>query len=112
MESTELARLVRAMTRQQVVTKAMQTEIGWRQAAVLLGVSERQVRRIHRRHGLEGLLDQRHLPRKKRIPAETVIGLCRLRRELYRDFSVRGTVCCSRTPRQKRCCRKPGWPSS
>jgi len=92
MESTELARVVRAMTRQQVVSKAMQAKISWRQAAVLLGLSERQVRRIHRkmeRHGLEGLVDKRHLPRKKRIPAETVSELCRLRRELYRDFSVR-----------------------
>ena len=51
MESTELARLVRAMTRQQVVTKAMQAKISWRQAAVLLGLSERQVRRIHRKLG-------------------------------------------------------------
>jgi transposase len=92
MRALELARQVKAMTRQQVVTKAVQRKLSWRQAAVILGLTERQVRRIRRRMeqlGLAGLIDRRHLPRKKRISAKTVSELCRLRRELYRDFSVR-----------------------
>jgi hypothetical protein len=63
------------MTRQEVVKKAMQKTLGWSQAAVILGVTERQVRRIRRRMeqlGVAGLVDRRHLPRKKRISAETV----------------------------------------
>jgi transposase len=92
MRALELARLVKAMTREQVVTKAMQKRISWRQAATILGVTERQVRRIRRRMeelGLQGLIDRRHQPRKKRIPRATVEQLCQLRRDLYRDFSVR-----------------------
>ena len=61
-------------------------------AAVILGLTEGQLRRNHRRmeqSGLDGLIDRRHPPRKKRISAATVKELCRLRRELYREFSVR-----------------------
>src|SRR3954463_737367 len=82
----------KAMTREQVVTKAMQQRISWRQAATILGVTERQVRRIRRRMGklgLHGLIDRRHQPRKKRIPRATVEELCQLRRDPYRDSSVR-----------------------
>src|SRR4030088_3222445 len=92
MRALELARQVKAMTRQQVVTKAMQRTLSWRQAAVILGLTERQVRRIRRRMeqlGVAGLIDRRHLPRKKRVSVKTVNELCRLRRELYRDFSPR-----------------------
>jgi transposase len=91
MGASDVARQARAMTRQQVVSKALAGELSWRQAAAVLGITERQVRRIRRRlesHGVAGLVDRRHLPRKKRIPAETLEELCRLRRELYRDFSI------------------------
>jgi transposase len=91
MDSLELARQVKAMTRQEVVTKAMGKKLSWRQAAMILGLTERQVRRIRRRMeklGLKGLVDRRHLPRRKRISSAIVDELCRLRRELYRDFSV------------------------
>src|SRR4051812_9562374 len=98
MRALELARLVKAMTREQVVTKAMQERISWRQAATILGVTERQVRRIRRRMeqlGLQGLIDRRHQPRKKRISPATVEQLCQLRRDLYRDFSVRHVYQCA-----------------
>lgn len=87
----QAAREARAMMRHQVVTKALAGKISWRQAAVILGVSERHARRLHRRvekQGLEGLIDRRHLPRKKRIDDGTIAKLCELRRDLYRDFSV------------------------
>lgn len=92
MRALELARLVKAMTREQVITKAVQKRISWRQAATILGVTERQVRRIHRRLeqlGLPGLVDRRHQSRKKRISSAIIDELCRLRRDLYHDFSVR-----------------------
>src|SRR5438132_10818029 len=91
MKALEAARRVKAMTRQQVVGKAVEGKISWGQAAVILGLTPRQVRRIRRcfeQRGLEGLMDRRHLPRTKRIPAAVVDELCRLRCELYRDFSV------------------------
>src|SRR4051794_22005041 len=91
MRGRELAREVKAMTRQQVVTKALEGKLSWRQAAAIVGLTERQVRRIRRKletDGFKALIDKRHLPRKKRIPDQVVRDLCRLRRELYRDFSV------------------------
>src|SRR5438128_2709405 len=91
MKALEVARRVKAMTRQQVVGEAVEGKISWGQAAVILGLTPRQVRRIRRcfeQRGLAGLMDRRHLPRTKRIPAAVVDELCRLRGELYRDFSV------------------------
>src|SRR3954471_22651133 len=92
MRGLDLARLVKAMTRRQIIDKALQEKISWRGAATILGITERQVRRIRRRMealGLQGLVDRRHLPRKKRISSATVEQLRQLRRDLYQDFSVR-----------------------
>jgi hypothetical protein len=81
------------MTRIEVITKAMQGKILWVNAADILGLTARQVRRLRARaeeHGIEYVVDQRGgRPRRKRIKAETVEALCRLRREKYMDFSVR-----------------------
>jgi len=83
----------RAMTRLEVIGKALSGSISWLDAAVVLGVSARQMRRLRRRFecfGKEGLLDgRRGLSRRRRIPDATVSELLRLRRELYTDFSIR-----------------------
>ena len=60
--------------------------ITWRQAADLLGICERHVRRLRlraERDGVRALTDGRSQPRRKRIPEATIRELCRLRRELY-----------------------------
>lgn len=80
------------MTRVEVIQKALEGKITWIQAADILRVSYRHMFRIrmdYEKHGLPGVRDGRHQPRAPRIPQETVDELCRLRRELYPDFSIR-----------------------
>ena len=87
-----IAREAKAMTRQEIMKKALAQRITWRQAADLLGVCDRQVRRLRlkaERQGVKALTDGRGKPRRKRIPDATIRELCRLRRELYEDFSIR-----------------------
>ena len=81
------------MTRREVLVKAIEGRIRWIQAADILGLSPRQIRRLKGRFALwgqKGLEDwRRGRPMHKRIPERTVRELCRLKRELYPDFSVR-----------------------
>ena len=81
------------MTRVEVIGKALSGRISWIDAATILGVTARQMRRLRRRfeiYGKEGLLDgRRGLSRRRRIPDEMVDEVLRLRRELYADFSIR-----------------------
>src|SRR5436190_9521639 len=96
METIErrVAREARVMTKQQVMLKAINGEITWIQAADILGVTARHMRRM--RHAVEHegfgeLIDGRgtRAARRRRIPMEVVRELCRLKREVYPDFSVR-----------------------
>ena len=95
MQSAErrVAREAKAMTRAQVMLKAIDGELSWVQAADILGVSPRQMFRLRRRveqDGFGSLRDGRGgRLRRKRIPLETIRTLCRLRREQYADFSIR-----------------------
>ena len=88
----EVARKAKAMTRNEVIVRAIAKEITWIQAAQICGLTERQMRRLKRRyqeHGYDGLIDQRGgLPRRKRIALEVIEQLCALKRERYPDFSV------------------------
>lgn len=81
------------MTRLEVIGKALSGSISWLDAAVILGVTARQMRRLRLRYecfGKEGLVDGRSgLSRRRRIPDATVSEVLRLRRELYTDFSIR-----------------------
>jgi hypothetical protein len=85
---------VRAMTRQQVMMKAINGEITWLAAADILGVTPRHMRRIRRaveRGGFNEIRDHRGdggVKRRRRIPLETIRELCGLKREVYPDFSV------------------------
>jgi len=85
-------REVRAMTRREVIIKAIARQLSWVQAAEIVGVTPRQMRRIRWRvehDGLDAVMDQRGgRPRRKRIKAGTIELLCRLKRDVYPDFSL------------------------
>ena len=95
MENIEgrVRREVRAMTRREVMTKAIARQLTWMQAAQVLGITPRHLGRIRQRHqpwGISALMDQRGgRPRRKRIKPGTVELLIRLKRDVYADFSVR-----------------------
>jgi len=95
MENIErrVRREVRAMTRREVITKVLARQLTWLQAAQVLGITPRHMRRIRRaieQYGMEAVLAQRRgRPRRRRIRAGTIELLIRLKRDLYADFSVR-----------------------
>ena len=88
-----VAREAKAMTRREVITKAIGRQPSWVAAADIIGVTPRQMRRIRRgieRNGISAVMDQRGgLPRRKRVRAETISEICRLKREVYAKFSMR-----------------------
>src|SRR5262249_31389658 len=88
----QVAKEIRAMTRRDVIVKAMDGQLTWIQAADICGISPRHMRRLKRaweRRGYNGLQDQRGItPRRRRIPVKVITRLCRLRRERYADFSI------------------------
>lgn len=88
-----IAREARYMTRKEVIMKAIEKKINWIQAADILGITPRQMRRLKRRweiQGYDGLRDYRAgKPRRHRIPIKTIQELCRLKKEVYPDFSVK-----------------------
>ena len=77
----------------EVIEKAVEGKISWVQAADILGVSARHIRRLRHRYehlGLPGLRDRRGVwCRPRRVAPEVVDEICRLKRQLYPDFSVR-----------------------
>lgn len=82
----------RTMKVQEVILRAMSGEIHWIQAAEILGVSDRTMRRWKDRyeeHGYDGLLDRRRgCPSPKRMDfgrAQQILGLYR---ERYRGWNV------------------------
>ena len=83
----------RAMKFQEVILRAMSKQITWWQAAEILGMSPRSLRRYRQRmerFGYEGLLDQRtRRPSARRVPVATVENVLQLYRERYFDFNVR-----------------------
>jgi transposase len=85
---------VKAMTRLEVMRKAQEGRITWLQAAEILRLTARQVRRIRERYDLYGetaLADGRagRKQTNRRINTELVERVCRLKREEYEDFSIR-----------------------
>ena len=81
------------MTRTQALDKALARKITWKQAAQICAVSTRQMRRIRKRYedlGLKGLEDGRRGKRQpRRIPSSVVQQVCKLRTDIYADFSMR-----------------------
>jgi transposase len=89
----QIAREAKAMTRRDVIVKAIEGKLTWIQAAEILVISDRQMRRLkerYERQGYRGIVDHRGgKPRSKRIAMKTIETLCRLKREVYPDFSIR-----------------------
>src|SRR6202140_1206520 len=93
MHSYPRAAVERMMKVQEVILRAMAKKITWWQAAEILGMSDRQMRRLHwryREHGYEGVLDRRvGKPSPKRVPLAVVEQVLRLYQEKYFDLNVR-----------------------
>jgi transposase len=83
----------RAVKVQEVILRAMGKKITWWQAAEIIGLSDRSMRRWRRRYehyGYDGLFDRRRgRPSPKRVPVATVEEMLRLYQERYPDFNVR-----------------------
>lgn len=92
-ESYPRAAVERAMQVQEVILRAMAKTITWGQAAEIIGISDRQMRRWRERyeeHGYDGLMDRRRgMPSGKRVPLATVEQVLGLYREKYFDLNVR-----------------------
>lgn len=78
---------------QEVILKAMAGSLKWWEAAEIIGVSDRTMRRWRERYqevGYDGLYDRRkHRPSPKRVPLKTAEAVLQLYREKYFDFNVR-----------------------
>ena len=87
------AAVERAMKVQEVIMRAMAKQITWWQAAEILGVTPRTIRRMKRnwkRAGFDGLYDHRwKRPSPKRVPVKRLERILALYREKYSDFNVR-----------------------
>jgi transposase len=88
-----VAREAQAMTRQQIILRAVNGELTWTQAASILRITPRHLRRLHIEYEVEGLgalVDHRKgRTMRTRIPAETIREVCRLKRDEYPDFSMK-----------------------
>ena len=93
MFSYSKAAVERAMKIQEVILRAMAKKITWWQAAEIIGISDRHMRRWRERYeefGYDGLFDRRRgKPSPKRVPMQTVEQVLELYREKYFDFNVR-----------------------
>jgi len=81
------------MKLQDVLLKAMAKKITWWEAAEIIGVTDRTMRRWRERleeHGYSGLADRRKGKVSfRRVPLKTCEEVLRLYREKYFDFSIR-----------------------
>lgn len=84
--------LERAMKLQEVILMAMSGRINWIQAAEIMNISGRQMRRWKNRYeqqGYDGLYDRRKkYPSPKRVSFNTLERVLRLYREKYFDFNI------------------------
>jgi transposase len=92
MECYPWTAMERAMKIQEIILRAISKEINWVQAAEIIGISARQMRRMKERYeeyGYDGLYDRRRgKPSPKRVPLERVEKVLVLYREKYYDFNV------------------------
>jgi transposase len=93
MDSYTQAATERAMKVQEVMLQAMSKKISWWQAAEILGITDRHMRRWRERYeefGFRGLFDRRRgRPSPKRVPVAVVERVLGLYRERYFDLNVR-----------------------
>jgi transposase len=87
------AAVERAMQVQEVILRAMAKKITWWQAAEIIGISDRQMRRWRERYdqfGFRGLFDRRRgRPSPKRVPVTVMEKVLGLYRDRYFDLNVR-----------------------
>ena len=80
------------MTRYEILMKATANKLTWIHAAEILGISPRHMRRLrveYQEYGITALDDKRAgRPRRKRIKERDVALICRLKEDVYPDFSV------------------------
>jgi transposase len=92
MESYSKAATERAMKVQEVILRALAKKITWWQAAEIIGISDRQMRRWRERYeqfGFRGLFDRRRgRPSPKRVPVAVLEQVLALYRERYFDLNV------------------------
>ena len=92
MEQIPAAEMERMMKIQEVILKAMAGKLKWWEAAEIIGVTDRTMRRWRERyqeHGYSGLWDHRkRSPSPKRIQVEVLEQVLQLYREKYFDFNV------------------------
>ena len=92
MNSYTPAAMERAMKVQEVMLQALGKKISWWQAAEILGISDRHMRRWRERYeqfGFRGLFDRRRgQPSPKRVAVATVERVLQLYRERYFDLNV------------------------
>lgn len=78
---------------QEVILRAMAGSLKWWEAAEIIGISDRSLRRWRQRYeegGYDGLYDRRKKqPSPKRVPVKTVERVLQLFREKYFDLNVR-----------------------
>ena len=88
--------LERAMKIKEVITRAMSGQFTWSQAAEIIGITDRSMRRWRKRlstGGYADLLDRRtRRPSAKRIDMAVVEKVLRLYREKYFDLNVKHFV--------------------
>jgi transposase len=93
MESIPRPAVERAMKIQEVILRAVGKRITWWQAAEIIGVTDRTMRRWKERYeeqGYDGLFDRRKgQPSPKRVALATVEEVLGLYQEKYFDFNVR-----------------------
>src|SRR5262245_46627610 len=84
---------VRVLTREQMIQKCLAGQMKWKQAAMVLGLSSRQMRRLRCRYqeaGAAGLRDGRSGNRRKRRIADSMLEqVKKLKRTKYEDYSVK-----------------------
>lgn len=87
------AAMERAMKVQEIILRAISKKITWLEAAKIIGISPRQMRRWIRRYelfGYDDLFDRRKgKPSPRRVPLETVEQVLMLYQQHYFDFNVR-----------------------
>jgi len=88
--------LERAMKAKEVITRALSGEINWMQAAEILGMTDRHLRRWRQKwekYGYEDLFDRRmKRPSPKRVALAELAQVLRLYRETYFDLNVKHFV--------------------
>jgi transposase len=86
------AAVERAMKRQEVILRALSGALTWVQAADILGIDPRSLRRWRARYEADqqlGLYDRRQLPSPRKAPVGVVQTILRLYRDVYRGFNMR-----------------------